>query len=37
MAKVTRDSHIENSEMTKPSQDTIVDEIISEMPLEERV
>ena len=40
MAKVARDPHIEGCKMTKPSQDIIsqiVDEILSEMPLEERV
>ena len=39
MAKVARDPHIEGCKMTKPSQDIIsqiVDEILSEMPLEER-
>jgi hypothetical protein len=40
MAKVARDPHIEGCKMTKPSQDIIsqiVDEILSEMPLEEKV
>ena len=40
MAKVARDPHIEGCKMTESSQDTIfqiVDEILSEMPLEERV
>ena len=40
MAKIARDSHIESYQMTKPSKETIaqiVGEIISEMPLEERV
>ena len=39
MAKDTGDPHIENSEMIKPTQDNIaqiVDEIISEMSLEDR-
>jgi hypothetical protein len=40
MEETSGDSYIKNCEMTKPSQDTIlkiVDEILSEMPLEERV
>ena len=40
MAKVAGDSCIKNRQMTKPTQDIIaqiVDEIISEMPLEEKV
>ena len=39
MEETSRDSYIKNCEMTKPSQDTIsqiVDEILSEMPLEEK-
>jgi hypothetical protein len=36
MAKAARNPYIESCEM-KPFQDTIVDEILSEMPLEERV
>ena len=40
MAKIAEDSHIENSKMTKASQDIIeqiVDEILSEMSLEDKV
>ena len=40
MEKVAGEPHIENSKMTKPSQDTIeqiVDEILSEMPFEDKV
>ena len=40
MEETSRDPYIKNCEMTKPSQDTIsqiVDEILSEMPLEGRV
>ena len=40
MEETSKDAYIKSCKMTKPSQDTvyqIVDEIISEMPLEERV
>lgn len=40
MGKTARDPHFKGREMTKPSQDSIlktVEEILSQMPLEERV